>query len=151
MTSPPPASTLNAYQRLLAASVVVGLCATAIIVYLAGVRLTASSLRDVLGIENVLLLAGATCANVGLRFIRWHYLLRRVGVRRPTREILLIYLAGLGVSFVPLFAGEIALKGYLIGRGQRSDQTAAWTAALYERLCDVVVLCFLASLLGLSN
>jgi SAM-dependent methyltransferase len=137
-----------AYRRLLVASVLLGLAVTLLVVYLGELRGIADSLRRLLRFDVVLLMAGATVTNVGLRFVRWQYFLRRVGVRRPIRESLLIYLAALGVSFVPLFAAEIALKGYLIGRGNRRDQSAAWTVGLYERLCDVVVLCLLASLLG---
>jgi len=99
----------------------------------------------------VLLLAGATVVNVGLRFIRWQYFLRRCGIRRPTRSSLWIYLAAFGVSFVPLFAGEIALKGYLIGAGDRRDEHIGWTVGLYERVCDLVALSALAAVAGLSG
>lgn len=138
-----------AYRRLLAVSLLLGVGVTAFLVSHGDARNTAASLGRLLRVDVVVLLVGATATNVGLRFIRWQYFLRRVGVRRPIRESLLIYLAASGVSFVPLFAGEIALKGYLIGKGDRRDQSAAWTVGLYERLCDVVVLCLLASLLGL--
>jgi SAM-dependent methyltransferase len=136
------------YRRLLGLTLLVGLGVTALALYLGGPRSMTESLRRLLRLDVVVLLVGATVTNVGLRFVRWQYFLRRVEVRRPIRDSLLIYLAALGVSFVPLFAGEVALKGYLIGGGDRRDQSAAWTVGLYERLCDVVVLCMLAALLG---
>src|SRR5262249_33194850 len=117
MSLPPSVLQPPGYRRLLGVSLFVGFCVTALVVYLGGARSTTHSLRRVLGFDVVLLMVGATATNVGLRFVRWQYLLRRVGVRRPIRESLLIYLAALGVSFVPLFAGEVALKGYLIGGG----------------------------------
>ncbi|MBI1816105.1 MAG: methyltransferase domain-containing protein [Deltaproteobacteria bacterium] len=145
----------SAYRRLLGVALVVGLTVTVAIAYYGGLGLGhlglwATSLAPLLRIETVVLVGGATLVNLGLRFLRWQYLLRRSGIRCPTRDSLLIYIASLGLLFVPLCAGEIALKGYLIGGGDRARARAGWTVALYERVCDVVALCALAALLGFS-
>jgi hypothetical protein len=54
-----------AYRRLLGLSLLVGLCVTALVVYLGGPRSTADSLRRLLRFDVVLLLVGATVTNVG--------------------------------------------------------------------------------------
>jgi SAM-dependent methyltransferase len=155
IATPQLAVSWSAYRRLLGVALVVGLTVTVVIAYygglgLGGLGLTRASLAPLLQVETVVLVGGATLVNLGLRFLRWQYLLRRSGIRCPTRDSLLIYIASLGLLFVPLCAGEIALKGYLIGGGDRARERAGWTVALYERVCDVVALCALAALLGFS-
>lgn len=55
----------------------------------------------------LVLLAGVTAFNVIIRFVRWHFLLRRLDVTIPTRQSLLIYLASLAAIATPAYAGEI--------------------------------------------
>lgn len=98
---------------------------------------------------SVALLVGATLVNLGLRFVRWQYLLRRAGVRSPTRESALVFLASLGLGFVPLCAGEIAFKGALLGRAGPGAARRASTVAVYERVCDIAALSAVAALLPL--
>ncbi len=150
MSTARPDLSTAAFRGLLGASVVVGTCVTALIIWFTNASVTAGSVRLLLRSEPALLLGGATLINLAFRFVRWQYFLRRVAIRRSTRESLLIYLAALGVSFVPLFAGEIALKGHFIGAGDQRAQRTGWTVALYERLCDVVAISLLAALVGLS-
>jgi len=144
-TDKPARSVAPTYRRLLLALVILGLAATTAIFAFANVPvgpILSSLINDPI---LLVFLGAAAIANLGLRFLRWQYLLRRQAIRRPTRESLTIFLAGLGLGFVPLFAGEIALKGYLIGRGNRADERIAWTVALYERICDLIALCILAA------
>lgn len=141
----PPVPT---YRRLLLACVALGLGVTVTVAVSRGAGIEPASLRLVLRPEIVALLGGATLVSVAVRFLRWQYLLRRCGIRQPTRDSLRIYVASLGLAFVPLFAGEIGLRGYLVGAGDRDVERTAWTIALYERVCDLVALCLLAALLG---
>jgi SAM-dependent methyltransferase len=147
MHSAPRAFGLTAYQRLLRVTFGVGLVLTVAIIGYTGGQVPGTALRALARVDLLLLLFGATVINLGVRFVRWQFLLRRAEVRRGIRETLAIYLAALGVSFVPLFAAEIALKGLLVGGSDREVQARGWTVALYDRLCDVVALslCALAA------
>jgi ubiquinone/menaquinone biosynthesis C-methylase UbiE len=69
-----------------------------------GVELLAAVGR--LGPGYLALLAGLTFACVILRFLRWQYLCRRVGVFVPTRRSLSIYLASLAGIATPAYVGE---------------------------------------------
>jgi len=53
-----------------------------------------------------LLLVAITFFCVFLRFLRWQYLCRRIGVRVPTRRSLTIYLASLAGIATPAYIGE---------------------------------------------
>lgn len=69
-----------------------------------GVELLAAVGR--LGAGQGVLLVGLTFTCVILRFLRWQYLCRRVGVRVPTRRSLSIYLASLAGIATPAYLGE---------------------------------------------
>jgi SAM-dependent methyltransferase len=58
------------------------------------------------GVGPAILLAGLTFTCVMLRFLRWQYLCRRVGVWVPTRRSLTIYLASLAGIATPAYLGE---------------------------------------------
>lgn len=133
-----------AYRWLLIAALAVGIGVTSWIAGRGESGIDVVALRKLMHPEVLLLLLGATAANLGLRFVRWQFLLRRAGLRRPTRESLRVFLASLGFGFVPLCAGEIAAKGILIAEGDRLAERRAFTVALYERLCDLVAISAIA-------
>jgi 2-polyprenyl-3-methyl-5-hydroxy-6-metoxy-1,4-benzoquinol methylase len=92
----------------------------------------------VLGL-GLFITAALTLANVGLRWVRWHFLTRRVGARLITRESLLIYLATLPAIVTPFYVGEL-LRAVLIGKKyprHRGDVAGIW---LLERTSDLLVL-----------
>jgi SAM-dependent methyltransferase len=128
------------YRWLLVGALSIGLAVTAWIAASGSSGIDLMVLRRLMRPEVILLLVAATGANLGLRFIRWQFLLRRAGLRRPTRESLRVFLAALSFGFVPLCAGEIAAKGLLIAQGDRLVERRAFTVGLYERLCDVVAI-----------
>lgn len=96
--------------------------------------------------------AAATCASLALRTLRWIFLLRRAGARVPLRDACIGYLSGLSLLFVPLLAGEIAVRAY-VQRSRAGVPMAATTAlVLWERLLDVTALAFIAAVsLGLMG
>lgn len=49
-------------------------------------------------------------ANLVLRFLRWHYLLRRVGLMFPERLSLQVYLASFMFNFTPFYLGPIIYR-----------------------------------------
>jgi uncharacterized protein (TIRG00374 family) len=85
---------------------------------------------------------GLTLVNASLRFLKWHYYVRRIGARPTLVDSALIFVAGFALSVTPGKTGEF-LKAYLL---HRRCGAPAWKAApitLAERATDgfaVVVL-----------
>ena len=91
----------------------------------------------------------AVLANYGVRFIRWHYYLRVIGITTvPPRPSLLIFLSGFSLTMVPGKLGEL-LKSVLLK--SHYDIPISYSASIVaaERLTDVMGMTFLAAL-GIS-
>ena len=87
-----------------------------------------------------------TAASLGLRSLRWVFLLRRAETRIPIRDAYIGYFAGLGLLFVPLMAGEIAVRAWVNrARGQVPVHTTI-AVNVWERLLDLSALALLAGL-----
>ncbi len=89
-----------------------------------------------------------SCANYGLRFLKWQYYLARLGVRHvPAPDSLLVFLSGFVLSVTPGQVGEV-FKSAVLARthGVPLERTAPIVVA--ERLSDgigVIVLVVLGS------
>jgi SAM-dependent methyltransferase/uncharacterized membrane protein YbhN (UPF0104 family) len=92
-----------------------------------------------------LLLPGITAGCVFMRFLRWQYLLRRVGVRIPIRRSLSIYLASLAGIATPAYLGE-TLRCGILRREFGVPLRATLPVWLVERVLDVIAI----GLLGLA-
>ncbi|HUX86704.1 MAG TPA: lysylphosphatidylglycerol synthase transmembrane domain-containing protein, partial [Chloroflexota bacterium] len=91
------------------------------------------------------LVIGLTLTNYLLRFVKWHYYLRVVGIRDvPVSQSALIFIAGLSMAITPAKVGEL-LKSYLLfhHRGVAIGRSAPIVFA--ERLTDGVAMVILAS------
>lgn len=82
--------------------------------------------------------------NYALRFLRWELYLRRLGVRVPFRENVVIFLAGFAMSVTPAKLGEV-LKSILLWelRDVPVERTAPIVVA--ERLTDLLALVLIAA------
>lgn len=82
-------------------------------------------------------------ANYLLRFLRWQYYLRVLGLVVPVGESLLVFLAGFSLTVTPGKLGE-AIKAFLLrsSRGIPAARTAPIVIA--ERLTDLIALLLLA-------
>ncbi len=88
-----------------------------------------------------------TIVNVGLRWVRWHYLVRSVDIRLKAKDSLLIYLVTLPAILTPFYMGEL-LRVPLVGRVhplRRTDIVYVW---LLERFSDLLVLSLFAMFAG---
>jgi ubiquinone/menaquinone biosynthesis C-methylase UbiE len=114
----------------------------------AGAPDLAVSLTRMKGIYVPLILA-LTTACIGLRFIRWQYLMRRIGVRVPTRRNLVIYLASLVGIATPAYAGE-TVRAVLARRAFGIPVRTTLAAWVVERLLDfaAIALIGVAALTG---
>jgi len=88
---------------------------------------------------------GLTLVNYGLRFAKWHYLLRRLGVPMPLGEDAWNFLAGLAMVISPGKAGEI-LKPYVVNARTGTPMARTIPALVTERLTDAIAIIALASI-----
>ncbi|HJL20306.1 MAG TPA: lysylphosphatidylglycerol synthase transmembrane domain-containing protein [Sandaracinaceae bacterium LLY-WYZ-13_1] len=111
-----------------------------------------SSLRENLGAfrwSAFALALGLATGNYGLRYLRWQYYLRRIGVRVPHGESALVFLSGFVMSVTPGKLGEV-FKSLLLyeSRGTSIARTAPVVFA--ERLTDLLALVLLTAAGSLS-
>lgn len=87
--------------------------------------------------------------NYGLRFFKWDFYLRRLGIRDvPWAESLCIYVAGFAMSVTPAKAGEVFKSALLASaRGYPIARTAPIVVA--DRLTDLISLIAMVALGGL--
>jgi ubiquinone/menaquinone biosynthesis C-methylase UbiE/uncharacterized membrane protein YbhN (UPF0104 family) len=83
--------------------------------------------------------AAATTINLGLRWLRWTFLVRRLDVRVPTRDSVRLYFATLPALATPFSVGELVRAELLVGRFPRARPVVGlvW---LVERATDAAVL-----------
>lgn len=91
--------------------------------------------------------AGLALCNYLVRFVRWELYLRRVGVRVPRRDSVLIYGAGFAMAVSPGKVGEI-LKSYLLREAHGHPMARTTPVVVVERLTDLLAL-LLLGLVGL--
>jgi hypothetical protein len=99
---------------------------------------------------GLLAACGLTVGSVGLRSLRWIFLLRRAETRIPIRDAYIGYFSGLSLLFAPLLAGEIAVRAYVLrARGGVPVQTTI-VVNVWERLLDLAALALIALAAGLG-
>jgi len=85
-----------------------------------------------------------TLVNYGLRFVKWHYLLRVLHVDIGWRANATIFVAGLSMVISPGKAGEL-LKPYLVSKRTRTPMATTLPALIAERLTDGIAMVILAA------
>jgi len=88
---------------------------------------------------------GLTFINYGLRFVKWHYLLRRLGVDMPIGEDALNFTAGLAMVISPGKAGEL-LKPYVVRERTGTPMSTTVPSLVAERLTDGIAMLILAGI-----
>jgi uncharacterized protein (TIRG00374 family) len=86
--------------------------------------------------------------NYALRFLKWHYYLRRLDIAVPLYDSALIFVSGFALTVTPGKVGEL-LKSYLLRESYDVPIARSAPIVFAERLTDLVSLLFL-SLLGAS-
>lgn len=86
-----------------------------------------------------------TLVNYGLRYLKWHYLLGRLGIHVPHRANLPLFVAGLGMVISPAKAGEL-VKPYLVRRISGAAYTQTVPALVAERATDGIAVVGLAAI-----
>lgn len=88
-----------------------------------------------------------TVASLGLRSLRWIFLLRRAEIRIPIRDAYIGYLAGFSLLLTPLFLGEIALRAWVLRRRGGVPTGITAVVNLWERGLDLLALVAIAGAL----
>lgn len=86
-----------------------------------------------------------TLVNYGLRYLKWHYLLTRIGVRVPHRQNAPIFLAGLAMVISPAKAGEV-LKPWFVREVTGAPLMRTLPVLVAERTTDGIAVVFLAAI-----
>lgn len=88
---------------------------------------------------------GLTLLNYALRFVKWHYYLRVIGVGDvPLAQSATIFVAGLSMVITPAKVGEL-LKAYLLRYHHGTPIGTSAPVIVAERLTDGAAMVFLAS------
>ncbi len=91
------------------------------------------------------LILGLTLFNYLLRFVKWHYYLNLIGVRRlSVLDSLLIFFSGLSMVMTPGKVGEW-LKSYLLKEAVGTSIAASAPIIVAERLTDGLAMLLLAA------
>ena len=84
----------------------------------------------------IILLLGLTTLGYLIRFVRWDYFLRGVGVKLNMRDNLFVYISGLSMTITPAKAGEI-WKGWIIRDINGESLSKTVPVVISDRLTDI--------------
>jgi hypothetical protein len=122
------------------------LLASAAAVFLTGLAATVTILGSVGGPPaaigagfwiRFLAACGLTVVSLGLRSLRWIFLLRRSETRIPIRDAYIGYFAGLGLLFAPFLLGEIAVRAAVLRARGGVPIATTMVVNLWERFLDL--------------
>jgi ubiquinone/menaquinone biosynthesis C-methylase UbiE len=85
-----------------------------------------------------------TVGSLGLRSLRWIYLLRRAETRIPIRDAYIGYFAGFSLLFVPFLIGEIAVRATILRSRGNVPALVTGVLNIWERLVDLAALATIA-------
>jgi glycosyltransferase 2 family protein len=88
---------------------------------------------------------GLTLVNYILRFVKWHYFIRRLGVDIPWTENAWTFVSGFSMAISPGKAGEV-LKSYVIRARTGVPMATTIPAVITERLTDALAMLLLAAI-----
>lgn len=143
-----PPDALGRFRRW--AGIAVALAAFGYLCYalVRGLQETTTELMDFWWLLYLPVLA-LTLVNYGLRFFKWHYLLRRLGIEMPVTANLQVFAAGLAMVISPGKAGEV-VKPYLVRVISGAPFTKTLPALIAERVTDGIAVVILAAI-GIST
>jgi uncharacterized protein (TIRG00374 family) len=97
--------------------------------------------------KYVIILLSLTTLSYLIRFVRWNFFLKSVGVNLNLKDNLFIYLSGLSMTITPAKAGEV-WKGWLIKDINGDSLSKTVPVVISDRLTDMLAL-VIFSLLGI--
>jgi 2-polyprenyl-3-methyl-5-hydroxy-6-metoxy-1,4-benzoquinol methylase len=128
-----------------AAVLLTGLVATALVL---ASRLSLSAPMPAAFWPGLLAACILTAIGLGVRSLRWVFLLRRAGTRIPIGDAYIGYLAGFSLLLAPLLLGELAVRAYILNvRGGVPPATTA-LVNVWERVLDLMALALIVGVLS---
>jgi ubiquinone/menaquinone biosynthesis C-methylase UbiE/uncharacterized membrane protein YbhN (UPF0104 family) len=94
---------------------------------------------------------GMTVASLGLRALRWVFLLRRCETRIPIRDAYIGYLSGFSLLLAPFLIGEIAVRAYVHRARGRVPIAVPAVLTIWERWLDALALAAIVGALALFS
>jgi len=133
----------------LVASILTGLAAT-ILVALGTTSPVDPSLTPSLDVGRAAIVctvaALAMAVHLFIRFVRWQFLLRRVGVRIGAVPVLLAWLGSIVFVPIPFYVGQAIARRQLVPPAERPAAEPVVLAFVWERIADAWALAVLAAL-----
>jgi len=126
-----------------------GICVSALCLYLAARGLDLASLLQALQRVNYWLLVpalGLVVLGLWLRAVRWRLLLQSSGGPKLARLYNLTSIGYLFNSVLPLRAGDL-LRSYLLAELEKLDVARVLSTVLLERIADILIILFLLLIL----
>jgi uncharacterized protein (TIRG00374 family) len=133
---------VKSLSRALVPSVVLGAGAYVAIALYAGARDVGAELRA-FDVRMALLALALAALNYGLRFAKWELYLRRLGVKIPVGDSLMIFLSGFSLTVTPGKIGEV-LKSYLLREIHGVPMARTAPTVVAERVTDLIACVALA-------
>ena len=130
--------TLKHFLRITALQIFFGIAITGLWIYFTGGARYLGSFEEIRP-AYIILLLGIISFCIFSRFVRWQFLLRRIGMRIPTRPSLYIYLASLIGIATPAYLGEM-IRGLFMRREFRVPFRITLWVFVVERPLDLCAL-----------
>ncbi len=132
-------------KRKIGLSFLFGFMVILVLLFLADVRKVAFTLRTFRW-EYVPLILGFTLVNYGLRFVKWHYYVRLLGIEHiSVVDSARVYFSAFFMVMTPGKLGEF-FKAYLLGRITGTSVAVTAPMVVAERITDGVSMTLLAML-----
>ncbi len=125
------------FNVIIGASLLTGLIVTTM--WFFGYRESLPAIDLLSVVSAFLIIVVGTLFNLGIRWLRWHYLVRRLTKNLVSKDSLKLYFATLPAILTPFYIGELIRYYFLKDKLPASfaDFVLIW---LLERVCDVIIL-----------
>ncbi len=136
--------TERSYKKPIITSVIVGLAVLFGLLVIAGAGdvIAVFARFDLRYLPLILMLAPL---NYLLRYVKWNYFLKQVGVKPEPAANRLVFMSGLGMTVTPAKVGEL-LKCYLLKEHMGTPVSVTSPVVMAERLTDALAMVLLASI-----
>ena len=135
---------LGRFRNRLLISILIGLGTFAALSIYADIRGVSQAFAQ-FKLPYVPLILALTLLNYLLRFVKWDYYLKTIGVKIRPQDSLAIFLSGLTMSVTPAKLGEV-FKSFLLKRLNGTEVSKSVPVVFAERITDVLGLLVLAAI-----
>ena len=135
-------------EKGLLISIFIGVAVSVALVLIGDIGQVSSNLSK-LSAPVILILVSLTFCNQLLRFVKWEYLRKKLGIAVGARASFMIFFSGFVFSATPAKAGEL-MKAYFLRKASGTGLSKGVALVIGERVSDVIGLTILA-VIGLAG